>query len=370
MLSCSTAGWTDWYCIMDKFRIDSHKLHFHPRRVADWLAGENIPPLYMEISPSGACNHRCVFCGLDFMGYKPRFLPLDTVCERLTELGKMGLKSLMFAGEGEPLLHRNISEMAEHAHASGIDVAFTTNGVLLQEDKIQRLLPVSEWIKISCNAGTAKTYASIHRTKAEDFDRVFRNLEAAVDFRKRRKLTCTLGLQALLLPENRGEMEELACRCRDLGLDYLVIKPYSQHPQGESRRYETINYQDEQLLETTLADMNSPAFQVVFRADTMQRWDDCSRDYSRCQALPFWSYIDAAGNVWGCSVYLNDDRFFYGNIMEQCFRDIWEGSRRKKSLQWVEEEMDPTNCRINCRMDKINSYLWNLRHPPAHVNFI
>ncbi|OQX06256.1 MAG: radical SAM protein [Desulfobulbaceae bacterium A2] len=355
---------------MDKYLIDSHKLHFHPRRVADWLQGDNIAPVYMEISPSGACNHRCVFCGLDFMGYKPRFLPTDIVRERLSELGAMGLKSLMFAGEGEPLLHRDICAMAEHAHGCGIDLAFTTNGVLLREDKIARLLPVTQWIKVSCNAGSAATYAAIHRTKAADFDQVFHNLAAAAELRRRDALACVLGLQALLLPENRGEMVDLALRCRDLGLDYLVIKPYSQHPQGDSRRYQDICYQAENALESALADLNTPAFHVVFRSETMQRWDEGQREYRRCLALPFWSYVDAGGNVWGCSVYLGDERFLYGNILTQSFREIWEGARRRESLRWVEQELDPSVCRVNCRMDKINTYLWGLRHPPDHVNFI
>ncbi len=355
---------------MDKYRIDSHKLHFHPRRVADWLADDLIAPLYMEISPSGACNHRCVFCGLDFMGYKARFLPTDIVRQRLTELGEMGLKSLMFAGEGEPLLHRDICDMAEHARACGIDLAFTTNGVLLREDKIQRLLPVTEWIKVSCNAGSAATYAAIHRTREADFEQVFRNLAMAVALRRRDGLGCVLGLQALLLPENRGEMVDLALRCRDLGLDYLVIKPYSQHPQGDSRRYQDISYQAENALEEALADLNTPTFHVVYRAETMQRWDTGEREYCRCLALPFWSYIDAGGNVWGCSVYLGDERFLYGNILEQSFREIWQGERRRASLRFVEQELDPSTCRLNCRMDKINAYLWGLRHPPAHVNFI
>ena len=54
----------------DTYGIDSHKLHYHPDRVARWMEGANTYPIYMEISPSGTCNHRCVFCALDFMEYQ------------------------------------------------------------------------------------------------------------------------------------------------------------------------------------------------------------------------------------------------------------------------------------------------------------
>jgi radical SAM protein with 4Fe4S-binding SPASM domain len=99
----------------------------------------------------------------------------------------------------------------------------------------------------------------------------------------------------------------------------------------------------------------------------MQRTE---RGYGRCLALPFWSYIDAGGGVWGCSSYLGDERFLYGNIHEETFERIWEGERRRESLAFVASALDPDGCRMNCRMDEINLYLWQLTHPDGHANFI
>ena len=98
---------------MDKFRIDSHKLIYHIPRVNDWLSGKNIYPIYMEISPAGSCNHRCTYCALDFMEYQKRFLDTEVLKKRLIEMGRLGLKSVMFAGEGEPFLHKDIADIKE-----------------------------------------------------------------------------------------------------------------------------------------------------------------------------------------------------------------------------------------------------------------
>lgn len=355
---------------MDAYRIDSHKLMYHVSRVGAWMGGRDVFPIYMEVSPSGACNHRCTFCALDFLEYQHRLLDAAILKERLTEMGRLGLKAIMYAGEGEPLLYPEIATILEHTADSGIDAALTTNGVLLSGERAERILPVAEWIKVSINAGTARTYAAIHRTKERDFETVLDNVAAAAALKRSRGYRCTLGMQMVLLPENRGEAEALARTARDAGADYLVIKPYSQHPSSRTIQYQDVRYEEDSALAERLSEMNTESFQVIFRIRAAKKWDASSRPYKRCLALPFWSYLDAGGSVWGCSVYLGDERFLYGNINENTFQEIWEGPRRRESLRFVAEELDASRCRVNCRMDEINRYLLELKVPPAHVNFI
>ncbi len=355
---------------MDKYRIDSHKLMYHVDRLDAWLKGRDVYPVYVEVSPIGACNHRCTFCALDFLEYEPRFLETEMLLERLEEMGRLGVRSIMYAGEGEPLLHKKIAQIIDCTRQAGIDVALTTNGVLLDEACAEAILGNLEWCKVSINAGTAKTYATIHRTKEQDFDRVIDNLRSAVRLKEAGGLRCSLGMQMVLLPENHDECITLARLARDVGVEYLVIKPYSQGLSSKTDRYRDVHYEDLARLADDLAKFNTETFHVVTRADTIEKWHTQTRSYQRCLALPFWSYIDAGGNVWGCSAHLGDSRFCYGNIGENSFEEIWNGQGRKQSLQWVAEELDVFDCRINCRMDKINSYLWELAHPPEHVNFI
>lgn len=352
----------------DRYNIDGHKLTHHVHRVADWLDGKNVYPIYVEISPAGACNHRCTFCSVDFMGYQPRLLDASILKERLEEMGRLGIKSVMFAGEGEPFLHKQLAEVIVHAKRSGIDVAITTNGVLLKPEIAEEILGCTEWIKVSCNAGTPESYAKVHQTKLRDFNRVIDNLAQAVQVKKQHNYNCALGLQMILLPEVADEVEGLAKLARDIGMDYFVVKPYTHHLKN-AHNFE-VQYDNYYHLVEVLSELNTTDFNVVFRTTAMQKWDKKQRDYHRCQALPFWAYIDAGGTVWGCSVYLQNERFNYGNIFENSFQAIWEGEKRLSSLQWVQEEFNISTCKLNCRMDEVNRYLWSLKHPPEHVNFI
>ncbi|MBF0459565.1 MAG: radical SAM protein [Nitrospirae bacterium] len=355
---------------MDKYGIDSHKLIYHIPRLNQWLQSGECYPIYMEISPSGTCNHRCVFCGVDYMGYQKRFLDAGILRERLEEMASLGLKSIMYCGEGEPLLHRDISDIIRHTAQCSIDAAITSNGVLFTEAIAGSTLPYLKWIKISLNAGTKETYSKIHRTKPEDFDTVIRNIAAAVRIKHDNGYQCTIGVQMLLLPENHNEAIELAVRIKDTGADYLVIKPYSQHPMSSTSRYKDIMYSGYMALAAELSAAVTEKFEIIFRTNAMIRQDEQARNYCRCLAHPFWSYMDSAGNIWGCLDHLTDERFLYGNIHNNTFKEIWTGSARKKAAKWIETVFDVNECRVNCRMDAINRYLWKLKNPPVHVNFI
>lgn len=355
---------------MDEYKIDSHKLMYHIDRVSDWLKGKPIYPIYMEISPIGSCNHRCIYCGLDFMKYQPRSLELGVLKKRLREMSKLGVKSIMYAGEGEPFIHRDMAEITKVTKKAGIDVAFTTNGVLLNKETADKVLPYASWFKISINAGTPRTYAKIHRCRQDDFARVFDNIAYANKLRKKMGYSCTLGMQLILLPDNSREVELLAKKARDIGMDYLVVKPYSQHPQSKTRIFKDIRYEKYYNMAEKLRKYNSKDFNVVFRINTMQKWDKGWRNYKHCLALPFWAYIDSDGNVWACSIYLSRKKFSIGNIYKDTFKKIWAGRKRLELHNWAAESLDTSKCRVNCRMDEVNRYLWELRNPQAHVNFI
>ncbi|MBI2067970.1 MAG: radical SAM protein [Deltaproteobacteria bacterium] len=362
----------------DQLQIDGEKLSYHPARVAqwaeaqdDWEKARKVYPVYIEVSPMGACNHRCTFCAVDYIGYQMRKLDIFHLKRALSEMGAAGVKSVMFAGEGEPLLFKPLAETVVHSAASGLDVGITTNAVPLTRTFCEEALGSVQWIKASVNAGSAETYAKIHKTDPRDFERALRNMETAAVLKESGGLKkCRLGIQMVLLPENAGEAHALAQRAKEIGVDYVVIKPYSQHLKGISRVYEGIEYSQYYHLAEHLEKLNDDRFHVVFRRHTMEKLQQ-ERSYSVCQATPFfWAYIMANGDLYGCSAYLNDTRFCYGNIHEQGFREIWEGEKRRQNFEYVRSQLDISECRTNCRMDEVNRYLWKVRFPPEHISFI
>ena len=340
----------------DALRIDGQKLQFHPRRVAQWLDGKDqwetakeIYPIYMELSPIGGCNHACLMCGVDYViegakadGKKIPQLDADMMHVRLQEMGALGVKSVMWAGSGEPTLHKRMDDMVRSARQAGIDVAFTTNGTVLNK---LATVPECNWIKVSINGGTRDTYAQVHRCKPSDWDRVWENVADAIT----RKGQCMIGAQLVVLPENQHEVDAFQEKCAEVGLDYCVIKPFSQHKFSINRQYENF-----------IPIVPAAKFgNVVVRSNAMQTR---AIPYEKCQATPYmWAYVEANGDVYSCSAYLLDDRFRLGNLNTHTFKEVWHGEKRRANLEYVRETLDIHECRVNCRMNKVNEYLTELQ---------
>lgn len=392
---------------MDKFRIDSHKIEWHRDRLARWLEAEKagdwelakkVYPIYVEIAPVGGCNHRCSFCAVDYIGYQAENkLERELLFRVLAEMAASGVKSVMWAGEGEPLIHKQLAEVIAAAKSFGIDSSITTNAVLLTEQFAREALPHTTWIKASVNGGGADSYRKIHKARPSDWDLVWLNLRNAVKVRAELGATTALGVQSLLLPEVWGEVVGLARRAQDTGLDYIVIKPYSQHSYSNTHQYEEVRYQERERLlelESELKPLNDEHFSVVFRRAAIENYAQGGHQYEKCLATPnFWAYLMADGDLYGCSAYLKEnlkdgvldtskeDRFNYGNIRTASFQEVWEGERRKKSWEFVRNGLDISECRINCRMNQVNKHLDRLKSEgelgsepegpaPEHINFI
>ena len=122
---------------------------------------------------------------------------------------------------------------------------------------------------------------------------------------------------------------------------------------------------------------------MIFRTTTLKKYlAPVDLRYKNCPDTPyFWAYVMADGSVYGCSAYLLDDRFQYGNLNQESFKDIWEGDKRRENWSFIKHSLNISDCRKNCRMDEVNRHLETIRggdiplvntsdEDIPHVNFI
>lgn len=346
--------------------IDNHKLMYHPERVAEWMKNGDCFPVYVEIGPTNRCNHRCVFCCYDFYVNKTGAnISRQIMLKTLKDLADNGTKSVMFAGDGEPLLHENIVEFVEKAKEFGMDVSMTTNGNLLDSEKAEKILPNLSWIRVSLDAGSPETHSKVHGVSPENFEKIINNLKNAVEIKKKKNLKVVIGVQFLLIPDNAQDLIRVAQILKEIGVDNLQVKPYSQNPESVNKF--VINYEEYAPLELELRKYNSPEFKVFFREQTMKRIEE-GNVYPRCFGLSFFALIDAKGEIFPCSLFYNKPDFTYGNLYKDSFEEIWKSEKRKQILAKINPSL--TGCRHGCRLDVVNRYLNRLNNPEMHDNFI
>ncbi|MEO5334324.1 MAG: radical SAM protein [Magnetococcus sp. YQC-5] len=355
---------------MNKLFLDGSKLFHHLDEVVKWQQKKPFPPIHVEVSPTSACNHRCQFCYADHGGHEKNFIPDNTLLTLMEDMGTMGVKSCLFAGDGEPLLHKKCIEAVRVGRAAGVDMALNSNGVPFTETMARQVLPHLTWMRFSIMSSDPAQYALIHGTRPEDLERAFTNIERAVRIKHEEKWSVTLGIQQVLLPENGNTVAELAKRAREIGVDYYVLKPFSQHPANRYQGGDPLSLVERfaEQVESIQA-LSTDSFTAIFRRATFS--DNGERDYDRCLGLPFIGQIAGDGKVYACCPFFGDARFCYGDLRTTRFPEIWYGQQARETQQWIARDWDVrTNCMSYCRHHQINKLLWKQTHPPDHINFI
>ena len=349
---------------MSKLALDGHKLLYHLDRLLPWFNGEEVYPIYASLGPSRLCNHRCIFCAYGYLDKNKALLEKDLAIRIIDELAEAGILSIFFSGDGEPLCNPHTAEMIERAHCSGIDVALNTNGVLMTPKVLEKIMPHLSWMRVSIDAGCEKTYAQIHGTKESDFKKVISHLSLVSRMKEESDFPVTIGTQYLLLENNWQELEELALRLTDAGVEYLAVKPFLKHPSITFQGGLTITEGKKSIL-AHLAEKHPI---VYIRWDSFEKY--CKRSYTHCLSMPFFLEITSSGDVYPCGPRLDDERFWMGNLKTHSFKALWNSETRRKVVQVLEQELDVSTCMPTCRNNACNEFLWQLKHPPQHVNFI
>ena len=352
---------------MGKMFIDGTKLMHHPEVLAKWKFQEPFFPVHVEVSPTSACNHRCILCCVDYLKHKPQFLAQNVLVDLVESFAKSGVKSFLLAGEGEPLLNKHVVEMIQHAGKHGINSAVNTNGVPMTPAFSEKTLDKLSWCRISIQAADPKLYAYLHGTAADDLQKVKNNIAFAASFKRKHNLSIKIGIQQILLNENVDQIYEIAALSKELGVDYYTVKRHSFHPKNEYKVPRDLYKQALDSFEKT-KELQDDNFLVLIRENDFS--DTGYRTYTKCLGLPFITQVLADGGLYPCCQFFREEKFCFGNLYTEPFEKIWESSRRKSIVDYIESNIDVSKCMTHCRHHNVNKYVWQLYNSPEHDNFI
>ena len=346
---------------------DSHKLSLHPERVAEWLRYKKCMPLHAEIGLTNKCNHHCTFCTLDWITHGKDVLDFEVLERALYQMEKAGIKSVYYAGEGEPTLHPHFAEIVHVTKTYGMSVAVATNGSKFNLDIAEQTLADISWIRFSLDSIDDGTYKQLHGVGNNELDHVLRNIDYSCWLKRNKKLDVDIGIQALLMDETALYLKDFAFRMKAFGVDNIQIKPCHNHPKSSHDTHISKTIYDR--LKRDLLEMETENFKVVFRTRSMERLLE-TRTYKECHGFNFYVLINAKGDVVPCNVFYDKKEFTYGNIYDNSFEEIWNSKRRWEIMKKIAESNFCHCGDYRCRLDVMNRHLQRVMYPEKNDEFI
>ena len=146
------------------------------------LDGRGRPLHNLRVSITDRCNMRCTYCmPSEVFGPGHAFLPrsdlltYEEIDAVVAALAPRGLRKVRITG-GEPLLRRDLDRLVRMVASRGIEVALTTNGLLLAERAEQLAEAGLDRVTVSLDALDPVVFESITETPGRRVDEVLEGI--------------------------------------------------------------------------------------------------------------------------------------------------------------------------------------------------
>ena len=362
--------------------LDGHKLNWHKERVETWMRGERIAPITIDCSLTRRCTYRCIYCYGQLQANDEKRMTRDVIFRFLDDAAEIGVKGVSFVGDGESTCSPYLYDAILKGKTNGLDMALGTNGYLLKDERLEKILPALTYLRFNVSAGGPERYVYIHGCKEECFYKVYNTIKKCVDVKKEKNLPVTLGLQMVLMPQFADQVIPFVELGKKLGVDYAIIKHCSDDEEGKlgvdySKYFDLVD-----ILKEAEGYSNN---KYLVRAKWSKILSGGKRRYARCYGPPFILQFSGSGLVAPCGMFFNNryKEYHIGNIAEISFKKMWRSDRYWEVMNFIaSDKFDArTMCGSLCLQHKVNEFLDDLRQgraqleegkgePLMHVNFV
>jgi MoaA/NifB/PqqE/SkfB family radical SAM enzyme len=299
---------------------------------------------WIQVEVTSDCTAACRYCPRTAYRnlWQDRYLPLDSFRRLQPAFARAQMVHLQ--GWGEPFLHPDFFAMAALARDAGCRVGTTTNGMLLNPERIASLVAAGLDVVAFSLAGT-----DIHNDAVRRGTRLEQVLETirALDREKRRvdSRKPALHVAYMLLRSGIKDVEALPSLLGGLGLSQVVVSTLDFVPAAELesealRPATTGEYEDlENLLQQVVRSGARSGLPIHYHLPRLQRKrSECTENIHRglCVASDgsvtpcvFTNLLIPGGRYLRQGQERPYERLVFGNINQESLKDIW----RKKNYR-------------------------------------
>lgn len=282
---------------------------------------------WIQIEVSGLCNASCFYCPHTVFrkSWRGRNLEIEEFLMITPYINKVRL--LYLQGWGEPFLNPNFFEFVKIAKSQKVMVGTTTNGTLIEEYQVEKIIESGIDI-IAFSLTGIKTNDQLR--KGTSVDKVFR----VIDQLNERKIklassTPKIHIAYMLLRSNFHEIEEIPNSLSNRGIEHVVVS-LLDFVADSSLKDEDLTPKNEEeflklkeLFENISNACEEKAIKISFNLSHPEKRN------RTCSERPLSSmFINSLGYVSPC-VYTGIpaeglENIYFGNIRDMSLWSIWK----------------------------------------------
>lgn len=309
-------------------------------------------PKWIAWESTRRCNLNCIHCRSSSENnfYEGEF-NTDEAKKLLKNISEYAKPVFVLSG-GEPLLRKDIFEIASYGTNLGLKMCLATNGTLIDDEVCKGILESGiRIVSLSLDGPNAKIHDDFRREKGA-FDGVIRGIE----FLKKHNIPFIIN--SSFTKRNQKYIEETYKLAKGLGARawyMFLIVPTGRGEEALKELVDPVDYEkilvwhyfmerdeDEILVRPTCAPQY---YRVVERMNLKEDRKLKRRNLKfgtggskGCIAAQYICFINNVGDVYPCSYF----PISAGNLREKSFKDIWENSELFKDLRDFSKYKD--NC--------------------------
>jgi organic radical activating enzyme len=282
------------------------KLASHPS-FAKYLAGEMVPIINVEVSPSSLCNAKCVHCFYRTdKNKKEKFIRWAELMKFLVDGSQNGLEAVTWSGGGEPTLHPHFCDLVMMvSHQTKLYQGLFTNALARPEYPAYLL----KWIRVT---KTDKPWPENN-------------------IKELRRQNCNVGLAV----NYRGKEDDIDVRqglrlAHNYDLRYVQVRP-ALNIMGHVTFIEPPDIEDSKLVALDY------------------KWSECQlrdRRYTNCEGFHFSPMVWENGMMSACMYMRHHKKYDIGSIYEHGFTELCR--KMPQSLSVAQD------CQVCCKNNEIN----------------
>lgn len=284
-------------------------------------------PTSIQLETTNACNLNCKTCyRKNFNIQKYGFLNYKNFVKIANQFKFVKLISLY--GMGESFLNPDIFKMINF-FGKNQEVEITTNGQLLNEDKLTKILNSNlNHINFSVDGATPETYKEARGI--DRFNELKKIISSLVQRRNQLNSKLRISMALVITEKNKHELNKFVDLAKEIGVDYAALQEVN--PLWYKKKIDS-----KKEAEAALKYAKKMGVNLNYCKNPINGKNVCPDAF-------FSAYITWDGYITPCCMLPCSNVFNFGNVLHEPFSKIWNNAKYQKFRKEISKGT-PAVCR-------------------------